>query len=111
MKKLPSIRKKREFDFTQKKGTRVSSHYFNLYWMIHSPPGLGLTVSKKVSKKAVIRNRIRRICRETVRVDFQFLMENLKLVVIARPPTAELDRKAIKLNLSSALKKIRAKPR
>ena len=107
MAKLPTLRKRRDFEFTQRKGARLASHYFNLYFLPHSESGLGITVSKKVSKKAVVRNRIRRVCRETVRVHFPFLADKLKLVVIARPSTEPLTKEEIRKNLSAIFQKIK----
>jgi ribonuclease P protein component len=48
---------------------------------------LGITVSRKVSKRAVIRNRIKRQVRESFRHNRQGL-EGVSMVVIARQPAA-----------------------
>ena len=45
---------------------------------------IGITVSKKVDKRAVIRNRIKRLLREVFRRKYQELKENYDFVVIAR---------------------------
>lgn len=43
-------------------------------------PKLGVTVSKKVSKKAVVRNRVKRIVREHFRLNQQPLLDALETV-------------------------------
>lgn len=50
-------------------------------------PRLGLAVSRKVSRKAVIRNRIKRILREAFRRE-QKRLTALDLVVVAYPEAA-----------------------
>ena len=48
---------------------------------------MGMTVSRRVSPKAVVRNRIKRRIRESFRV-VQALLAGLDLVVVARSPAA-----------------------
>jgi len=59
------------------------------------PPGpgnrIGFVVSKRVSKKAVIRNRVRRRLREIYRQDKGKLKEGRDLVLVARVGAEALD--------------------
>lgn len=50
-------------------------------------PRLGLAVSRRVSAKAVVRNRIKRRIRESFRLQQHFLGA-LDYVVVAKPPAA-----------------------
>ena len=49
---------------------------------------IGLAVSRRVSKRAVVRNRIKRRIRESFRAD-QLMLQRLDILVIALPATAE----------------------
>ncbi len=69
------------------KGKRFSVPSFRIIWRIRPLDSLptirfGITVPKKISKKAVERNRIKRCCREayrTVKQDFtEILLQNQK---------------------------------
>lgn len=53
-------------------------------------PRLGLTVAKKYVKRANQRNRIKRICRESFRLQ-QHQLPNYDFIVIARQGIKELD--------------------
>lgn len=53
-------------------------------------PRLGLAVSRKVSKRAVVRNRIKRRLRELFRRNGEHVPPSVDLVVIAMPPMRDL---------------------
>lgn len=57
-------------------------------------PRLGLAVSRKVSTKAVIRNRIKRIARDVFR-HRQDSYGGVDLIVVAYPPAASATRKEL----------------
>ncbi len=57
-------------------------------------PRLGLAISKKVDKRAVGRNRIKRLVRESFRQHQGRLMA-VDLVVMARPAATEADNRAL----------------
>lgn len=66
-----------------KKGRRIKSDGFTMIWLyrIESPEipvRLGISVSKKISKKAVFRNRLKRQIREVYRTNKSFLFEHFQ---------------------------------
>ena len=73
---------------------------------------LGLVVSKKVSKRAVVRNRIKRQVREAFRNKGDQLAA-LDYVVVAKAPLAALEKKPIRAQIEQLWKPAqkRCKPR
>lgn len=53
-------------------------------------PRLGLTIPRKAARRAVTRNRIKRIIRDSFRRQAQHYFGGLDIVVLARPGVAEL---------------------
>ncbi|MBE9170443.1 ribonuclease P protein component [Pleurocapsales cyanobacterium LEGE 06147] len=54
-----------------------------------NPPLIGISVSQKVSKKAVIRNRIKRQIRGAIRELLPLISPNWKIAIVVRPGAAE----------------------
>ena len=61
--------RKRDFDGVFKKPARSSDHFFTILFSQGSTtqPRMGLAIAKKAAKRAVDRNRIKRLCRESFR--------------------------------------------
>ena len=97
---------KRVFDARQVESNR----YFRIHWAVRaapeggpvtgSPDGarLGLAIAKRVARRAVDRNRIRRVARETFR-QRRHLLRPVDFVVLAKPPATEADSRTLKLAL------------
>ncbi|MCF6288078.1 MAG: ribonuclease P protein component [Proteobacteria bacterium] len=79
---------KADYNTVFSKSVKVSNASFLI--LIHQSSKLcsrlGLVISKKVDKRAVQRNRIKRICRETFRK--HSFKTNCDLVILARPNTS-----------------------
>ena len=74
------------FDKVFQSGARSSNPYFSLY-ACHNAlphPRLGIAVSRKVSRRAVVRNRIKRQIRESFRQQ-QAQIAGLDVVVVGKP--------------------------
>jgi len=60
--------------------------------LLEPPPSqIGISISKKVSKRAVVRNRIKRQIRAALRSLLPRLYSGWKLVIIVRPQAVECD--------------------
>lgn len=68
--------RRQDFDFIYRQGKRISGTYLRGILLIGSveSPQLGIVVSKKVSKRAVHRNRLRR----QIQAAFQTLLPRLR---------------------------------
>lgn len=71
-----SLKNQKEFDLVNKCGVKLNSHYFIIiyaqnFFPIKTPTDnpifLGMKVGRKFSKKAVVRNKAKRITRHLVR--------------------------------------------
>lgn len=80
---------KRVFDHSKKINQKHLLALFIKNKMVHAR--LGIIVSKRVSKSAVVRNRIKRIVRESFRLNQNYLT-GLDIIVIARQQCDTLDK-------------------
>lgn len=76
---------------------RIGDGHFTLLCRENGSTGarLGLAVSRKCSRKAVVRNRIKRLARESFRQEWAKLPP-VDVVVMCRPTAAALDGKALR---------------
>lgn len=106
-------RLKRRQDFTRvfKSGRSVANRHFVLYMSHardgHLPPRIGVSVSKKVAKLAVDRNRVRRVIKEVVRQWIGEFPCGWDFVVIARHPAVYLNYRQAERSLRHLFQKAR----
>lgn len=83
-----------------RQGRRIRDSLFSVHSRANNlgHPRLGLTVSRRVSKKAVIRNRIKRCVRESFR-QTQSKLDGLDIVVVAQPTTGNTDFAVLRASL------------
>ena len=98
-----SVRLVRSEDFAvlRRGGKSLAGHYFHVQYRINSEfcfARLGIAVARRVSKKAVIRNCIKRQLRESFRQQ-QASLPNIDVLVIARPSAAEQVPSALQADL------------
>ena len=82
----------RDFDTVYRRGTSASTRYLTLYWFSREDdsggePRLGLAVPRSVGS-AVVRNRVKRILRETWRSRLPKIPPGRDYVLVARPTLA-----------------------
>lgn len=97
--KVNRLRKTQEFASVYKGGTRQSTFHLTLRALRShprdsvetQPTRLGITVSQKVSKRAVVRNRIKRQLRAICRQLLPKLLPGWSVVIVARGSVLECD--------------------
>ncbi|MGB3922012.1 MAG: ribonuclease P protein component [Minisyncoccia bacterium] len=92
------------FEVILKFGKKVDSKYFFLRTAPSKTARLAVSVSKKISKKAVVRNKIRRRTYSVVRELLPALPKKLFLL-IAKPGTDKLRGEELKNELAELLSK------
>ncbi|TSC95016.1 MAG: ribonuclease P protein component [Parcubacteria group bacterium Licking1014_1] len=81
------LRKKRDFEAVFKKGRSFKESFLILRTAKNNlePSRFGFIVSQKVSKKAVVRNKIKRRLREAVMSNIKNIKKGIDIVLIALP--------------------------
>ena len=97
------LKHRRDFRAVYQQGIRLSSSHLILYALSDSlgadktsmnvspPTRIGISISQKVSKKAVVRNRIKRQIRGVLQELLTQLLPGWKLVVIVRTSAIECE--------------------
>ncbi len=88
---------------------RIETRHFTLRHAPATAPAcrLGLAVSRRVSKHAVVRNRIKRVVRESFR-SLRTRLPALDVLVIARPSAANVPNAALRADLDAAWQRLQA---
>lgn len=86
------LTKKSDFQKVFKTGKKFSGRYYLLSVLFDenlANPKVGIVVSNKISKKAVERNRIKRLLREVVQGYVSEISKKASLVFLAKKPVLE----------------------
>lgn len=107
MPKESVLRKKRDFDSVFKKGENFKSSHFVLKIAKNNLDisRFGFIVSQKVSKKAVVRNKIKRRLRAFVKNELKDIKKGIDVVLIALPSVENRDFSGISEDLMEIFKK------
>jgi len=103
------IKKKKDFEAVFKNSKSFRSNLFVLK-IAHNNLEVnrfGFVVSTKVSKKAIIRNKIKRRLAETVKLEMSRIKKGTDLVFVALPGICNKDYSEVKGEVDSALAKTR----
>ncbi|MGA1263329.1 MAG: ribonuclease P protein component [Prochlorothrix sp.] len=96
------LRHRQDFDALYRKGRRFASAHLLVRVLRPAPvaiaplenahpPRLGIVVSQKVSKRAVVRNRIRRQIQGVMQGFLPQIQPGLRLLITVKPPAVECD--------------------
>jgi ribonuclease P protein component len=98
---------KADFDRVFKSGRKNHGKYFLVVYGPNNQdtPRLGIAVSRKVSPRAVVRNRIKRQIREAFRQN-KSLVSGFDIVVIAKAPSASADNTILHSSLTEHWRKL-----
>ncbi|MCK9577927.1 ribonuclease P protein component [bacterium] len=101
------LKKKKDFENVFTEGKTAKSRYFFLKTLKTNSidSRIGFIVSKKVSKKAVERNRVKRLFREAVRLDIARIKPGYDLVFIVLNSVKEKELTEIKKEVEFILGK------
>jgi ribonuclease P protein component len=104
------IHGRRTFVVTLKKGRVVRGQYFNINYSDNNAGRLkaAVVVSKKISKSAVVRNRLRRRLYEILRKNFLTKLGNKNLIIIVfNPDIVNLKSAELENLISNLISKIK----
>ena len=103
------LRKSREFQRVRQRGRRVTSHLLTLAWTPNDVAQLriGFVISKRVSKRAVDRNRLKRLLSEAVRPSLGELAQGWDLVFSAKKETLVADLRTLEQDIPALLRRAR----
>lgn len=102
------LKKKKDFEKVLKQGENIrgSVMHFKVLKTEELEPRIGFIVSKKVSPRAVERNKARRRMKEAARSSLSLLKEGADIVIIALPKIKEKSFEEIKEEIQKTFKKI-----
>jgi ribonuclease P protein component len=102
------IRKRRDFLSLQQNGKKWKTDHFLVVCGASGKDKsrLGVTITRKVHKRAVRRNLLKRRLREIFRKLYHFIQEPVDIVVIAHKEATELDYLEIKREINYALRRL-----
>jgi ribonuclease P protein component len=98
---------KADFEHVFTKGLRYHGKFFLIIFTENKPGNarLGIAVSRKVSKKAVVRNRIKRQIRESFRLNKDLLC-GMDCMVVAKLSAATAEKQILRSSLDANWRKI-----
>ena len=101
------LKKKKDFErvFKQGDSARGSLIFMKILKNQNPDSRIGFVVSKKISNKAVVRNKIKRQLRESAREELKKYQPGYDMVIVTLPGIQKVDYKEIKNQVSLVFKK------
>ncbi len=99
--KINSLKKENDFKKVFSQGEVFGNRTFVMYFIKNRSADnrLGIIVSKKISKKAVVRNKIRRRIKEAYRLNEDKIASGYDVILIARESIKTTDYRTIEKSL------------
>jgi ribonuclease P protein component len=101
------LRKREDFNVVYRYGRSFANSQFVVYWRRRSQRGsfrMGVSASSKLGG-AVVRNRLRRMIKEIIRLNAVKLLEDTDLILIVRKPALTLPYKEMEGSILHVLRK------
>lgn len=101
------LRKREDFNVVYRYGRSFANSQFVVYWRRRSQRGsfrMGVSASSKLGG-AVVRNRLRRMVKEIIRLNAVKLLEDTDLILIVRKPALTLPYKEMEGSILHVLRK------
>jgi ribonuclease P protein component len=101
------LAKKEDFNKVYRYGKSIANHQFVLYYLplhVNDDFRLGVSVSKKVGN-AVVRNRLRRMMKEIVRLNKESMAPHYDYIIIARKSAAEMNYQEMEKSIFHVIRK------
>lgn len=101
------LKKKKDFEKVFKKGKGTKESFLFFKWVFNNLKisRFGFVVNQKVSKKAVLRNKVKRRLRELIKLKLPEIKNGIDGVFVAQPGLEKKDYKQIEDVLSKILPK------
>lgn len=96
------------FSLVKKRGKRINGNAFNLSFLNRGgerPSRFGFIVSSKISKKAVERNRIKRLLRLIIKELLEDINGGHDIVIIAKKGALKIEKQKAKEEIASLLER------
>lgn len=109
LKRALRLRKSSEFQQVRQQGRRITSRLLALAWMPNDVAQLriGFVVSKHISKRAVDRNRVKRLLAEALRPALGDLAQGWDIVFSAKKETLMADLRTLEQDIPALLRRAR----
>lgn len=110
--KAHRLKNRQDYRAVYRRGIRRYSPYITLIALLEqdllgtAPPTMfGISISKKVSKKAVVRNRIKRQIKGAIRANLKSIEPGWKIVIVVKPKAIKCKYEHFLRELEELLKK------
>lgn len=101
------LRRREDFNVVYRYGRSFANSQFVVYWRRRAQKGsfrMGVSASSKLGN-AVVRNRLRRMVKEIIRLNASKLLDDTDLILIVRKPALTLPYKEMESSILHVLRK------